>query len=137
MQTKTLIAILVLVVGVGAGIYLYSRRSKGLESTGPADEFSIDDDAAYKGARSLFTDKELAWIDPLVKTSYESTDKENYIGSRKSKTKAFIRMIGRVNPNKDGKFKDRSGNVALWEQSFIDRLWDEFKTPLEAKYGGI
>lgn len=138
-STKIILIVAVLLL-IGGAIYYFSNKSKVDALNKPAgnDPFSIDDDAAYKGARSLLPENDRVWVDKEVAAAYsQASDEEFKLNGRMSKTFTLIRLCGRMNPNEKGKFTDKSGNKVLWPQKMFDDMWTLYYNPLAAKYGGL
>lgn len=135
---KTIAYILIAVVAIGAIYYLYNNKGSAAPlGTKGGTPYEQDDDAAYNSMRSLIPAGDLAWVEPLVKERYEATPE--LIAGQKSKAATFLRTVGAVAPNQNGKYPPVSwsnGMPILWPDATMAKLWD-IQNSLTAKYNKI
>lgn len=122
---KTIAYILIAVVALGAIYYLYNNKSasSALGSVG-GSSFAKDDEAAYNEMRTFFNAGELAWIDDLVKTRWETNP--GLVNGQKSKARTFLNIVGEVAPNPQGKYPPghwTGTTPLLFPGENIDKMW--------------
>lgn len=136
--------VIILALAIGALAYYFlvvKKKSDDLETVKTPDQFEADDTTAYNGAKSLFKAGDLAWMNEIVSARYKSGNPDVMINGRASKTLALVNVAGEVNRNEEvGTFiygGEGGKNKNLWPQSLFDTLWNSYRIPLVAKYGGV
>lgn len=127
----------VIIAGALAYYFLVYKKDTALPPVNTSDPFSIDDQAAYKQMRSLFSEGDLQWVDPLVKKEFDAGNERIKIAGKSSKALAFLHVVSVTNANKDGKFVDKFGAKVIWPQEIYENIWANIRNPLIVRYSAL